>query len=231
MKRKIIPLLMISLILTGCSSKAFASNPIVVQQAKVEETECKESEKTLYEVYDQVIKGKTTYYDEDNGATTITQDGINRTDDLIAKPSKVAAVDFDGDGIMEYVVLLDLYQPESKEPFDGEYLVLHYYDGIVYGYHHVFRGMEQLNTNGTYIGSSGASDNQKLTLSFDKEKEIETVLASSVSDYTGEVASVKYYIGKKEVAEDEFNQYIKILSPKEVTWYDYADASWMKLFL
>lgn len=56
-------------------------------------------------------------------------------------------VDMDGDGGNEVVLYCS---PESTQ-------VLHYEDGVVYGYQFGFRGMKRIHQNGVYEGSDGAA--------------------------------------------------------------------------
>lgn len=97
----------------------------------------------------------------------------------------------------------------------GSYLVLHYEDGIVYGYEIVYRGLEQLRVDGKYWGSNGASSGALCKMTFSKNVRKETILA--------ETDAGVYKIDKKNVTETEFKKYMQdeFYSKEEVKFVQY----------
>lgn len=83
-------------------------------------------------------------------------------------PVRFAIVDLDQDGISEVVV-------EMTNDVDGYELVLHYYNGTVYGYGYGFRSMQSIHTNGVIFASSGAANSYAYMFRFDgiRIKEVE----------------------------------------------------------
>lgn len=137
--------------------------------------------------------------------------------------SKFTIIDLDNDSIPEVVIQID-------SSSDGWYEVLHYYNGTVYGYYFVYRAMESLKNDGTFIGSSGAADNDLLKISFSGNTLNQIRLAYSKSEFN-ENETVKYYIADKPVSESEFNALMKNQNLKsDVTWYDFNNSNINKYF-
>lgn len=130
-------------------------------------------------------------------------------------PDNYAVVDMDRDNTPEVIVNL-------SSGTDGWIVVLRYYEGSVYGYPFVYRGLESPKKDGTYMASSGAFDNSILEMSFEGPRILEKVLAGSISIN----GSVEYYIEAKMVSEDEFNDYTAAFSDKEdVSWQKFSSES------
>ena len=69
-------------------------------------------------------------------------------------------VDMDGDGENEIVLSI------STGSIDEGFEVLHYQDGIVYGYHFWYRALEDLKEDGKFIGKGGDFDASKQRFKF-----------------------------------------------------------------
>lgn len=74
-------------------------------------------------------------------------------------PVRFTVVDLDQDGATEVIV-------ELTNNVDGWDLVLHYYNGTVYGYGFGYRAMQSIYANGVVFGSSGAFWSDAYTLQF-----------------------------------------------------------------
>ncbi len=74
-------------------------------------------------------------------------------------PVRFTVVDLDQDGVTEVIV-------ELTNNVDGWNLVLHYYNGTVYGYGFGYRAMQSIYANGVVFGSSGAFWSDAYTLQF-----------------------------------------------------------------
>ena len=74
-------------------------------------------------------------------------------------PVRFTVVDLDQDGATEVIV-------ELTNNVDGWDLVLHYYNGTVYGYGFGYRAMQSIYSNGVVFGSSGAFWSDAYTLQF-----------------------------------------------------------------
>lgn len=101
-------------------------------------------------------------------------------------------VDMDGDGAEEIVLYCS---PESVQ-------ILHYEDGVVYGYQFVFRGMVRIRENGIYEGSDGAAGTSYYRLTeFHKEGCTEQKIAGMEGDY--------YEVEGAEASYEEFCEYVE----------------------
>ncbi len=131
--------------------------------------------------------------------------------------SKFAIMDMDNDKSPEIVIRID----SDAESF---YEVLHYNNGKVYGYYFVFRAMEELKADGTFVASSGALDNSINKLSFSGETLSQVPLAySETTDKLDDSGTpiVNYFIDNKPVNAGEFKAYSdKQSDKKEATWYE-----------
>lgn len=100
--------------------------------------------------------GRTGVYMDDLGWHKITE---LQYFDYANKYNEFGVCDLDGDGSQEVYLYYS----------GGDVLILHEEDGVVYGYSDVFRGFNNLCTNGIFAGSSGTSDNYWCgNVSFDK---------------------------------------------------------------
>lgn len=126
-------------------------------------------------------------------------------DDEKAQVDKYATVDMDSDGIEELIIL-------TTSEY-GSYVVLHYENGIIYGYKIGIRSLESLKKDGTFIGSSGATSNEYLTMSFDKNKYKTTAFA--IYDTVNNV----YEVEGKKVSEEFAKEYTDKWAEREsVEW-------------
>ena len=126
-------------------------------------------------------------------------------------PDNYAIVDMDRDNTPEVIVNL-------SSGNDGWIIVLRYYEGSVYGYSFVYRGLLSPKTDGTYMASSGAFDNNIIEMSFNGNELQEKILACSISMND----SVEYYIADNKVSEKDYNDFCTEFFDKEdVSWHQF----------
>lgn len=119
-----------------------------------------------------------------------------------------AEVDLDRDNTPEVIVNL-------SSGVDGWIIVLRYYEGSVYGYPFVYRGLQSPKTDGIYSASSGAFDNSILQMSFNGLELNEKILGHTILMNE----DVEYYIADEKVSEEEYNEFLKDFFNKEdVSW-------------
>ncbi len=231
----ILSLLLTSLVFVSCDIQ----NESQIRESHTENIE-EEDTVNVMELYYKVLNGDEDFIDYSNAYGEINPNEANINElyycdqkEYPMVPTKVALVDFDNDGMDEVVILTNIINEDSENSTEIEYLVFHYYNGRVYGYEHIYRGMEGLDTSGNYIGSSGAGDNKFFGITFEGEVEVEKILAESTTIYdetrcSDSTKAIWFFIGDEEVKEDEYLKYIN--SGIKVTWEDYIDNSWETLF-
>lgn len=116
---------------------------------------------------------------------------------------KVSVFDLDGDGVQELIL------ETSPGTF---FLILHREKEDFYGWQVAYRGFEALQTNGVYIGSSGAGANCWNRIQFDQEGWLEECLAE---EYWGE-----YYLHGEAVDEAAFLMQTEVYWTEDVTGYE-----------
>ena len=116
--------------------------------------------------------------------------------------------DIDMDGEQELLVYLMPRDPE-RGSIDGEVRIFDLSKGTVYAHPHCFRGSD-VYPNGIMGGASSAYDYVWYRISFEGEKETETVLAYSRKK-NGNQYGTAYYFGDEEISREEYCAYIRQL--------------------
>ncbi len=161
--------------------------------------------------YKAVLRNEMPFHDFDQDMD-LTLDGMEEP----YLPLSFALVDMDGDKVPELILALGV----EDDPYIGRE-VLTYANGVVTGYQFDYRAMISINAAGTYSASSGASDNEWLTIAFTEDGYEETALIRSESTEDG---GVRYFLGEDEVSEADYSAALELLnSTPEVTWYTFAD--------
>ena len=117
--------------------------------------------------------------------------------------------DIDMDGEQELLVYLRTCHP-AQVSIRSEVQIFDLSEDTVYAHPYAFRGVAHVYENGILIGVGGAADSDWYRISFDGEKETETVLAYSEMKI-GNPDDTAYYIGNEEVLGDEYDEYISQL--------------------
>ncbi len=126
-----------------------------------------------------------------------------------------AVVDLDRDNTPEVIVNL-------SSGNDGWIIVLRYYEGSVYGYSFVYRGLLSPKADGTYMASSGAFDNNIIEMSFNGLELYEKILGCSISIND----NIEYYVADKKVSEKDYNDFCEEFFGKEdVSWHLFSSTS------
>ena len=116
--------------------------------------------------------------------------------------------DIDMDGEEELLIYLMPRDPE-RGSIEDEVRFFDLSKGIVYAHPHCFRGSD-VYKNGIMGGASSAYDYVWYRISFEGEKETETVLAYSRKK-NGNQYGTAYYIGDEEISREEYCAYIRQL--------------------
>lgn len=166
--------------------------------------------------YKQVLLSQSTFFSMDDQKNTYLNefsywDGTITENPLI--PVDFTILDMDGDNIPEVVL-------ELTNGADGSVEVFHYYDGTVYGYAFVYRGLKNLKADGTFNFSSGASLSGYATLIFNGNQSTYNILGQS--KYEDDGKTLEYLIDNQKVTEDQFLNFSAIQNQKQdATWMDF----------
>lgn len=159
--------------------------------------------------YWMVLNGKKPFISYDIGGQEFYWDEFWEI-----RADQFMIVDMDNDGGKEVVLYC---WPEST-------WILHYEDGSVYGYKFVFRGMNDIRTNGIYQGSSGGGSGiyGRLTELNADGYTVETLVKY---DYYGHV----YEVGGKKASEEEALEFIESIrdGSELADKIDGADSSYL----
>ena len=150
-----------------------------------------------------VMNNEEKFINKDNKEVYLKDFKI--VEEQTAKVDKYAFVDMDKDGIEELVI----YTTSDY----GAYVILHYENNKVYGYMIGVRSLENLKTDGSFMGSSGANSNEYSRMTFNKNSynlETEAVYDGTNKDYK---------INNANVSEKEIKEYVENWNKKEnVSW-------------
>lgn len=170
-----------------------------------------------------VLQGNAGFFETGIGKTlnvnqlnqVISSDGT-----ITVKATKFAIIDLDNDGTMEVILWLNV---DGLDDYASE--ILHYQDGVVYGYTMWFRAFNQLKTDGTFSFSGGAMDSGFGTIIFtDKNYSINMITYSQSSYDSNNNLTVSFFVNNKEATPDEFESAIQKQGEKPgVRRYDFTD--------
>ena len=205
MKSKIISVLLVSLL--TISTTACSSNKSYL----------------ILEAYKAVLQNKVNFFSTDTNKNVYLKNFLTNKEIYGAtfKITHFTVLDMDGDKIPEVVLELSV---GNNNPMCFE--VLHYMNGKVYGYNIVYRGLEELKTDGTFGYSSGASDNGRGKLRFESNAYETDILGYSKSSQNNDNITISYFINNKPIAEESFNSFMKEeRGKKDVVWYEFSQKN------
>jgi hypothetical protein len=153
----------------------------------------------ILEVYKKILLNETGIYTSNNKITYLHDLNF----------SLFAALDMDGDGTPELVL---------HNTSNGDTLVLHYYNGTVYGKEYSYRAMRNLKTDG-FFGWSNSASNSGLGKLWFSGAEQETMY---LAEYGSLMEDIEMYrINGSPVSQNDFYAYTAIQDAKEdVVWYE-----------
>lgn len=174
-----------------------------VETLKTNSTTTTSSKTDTKQLLLDVMNNKQKFIDKDNKEVFLKDFKI--VENQTAKVDKYAFVDMDKDGTEELVI----YTTSDY----GAYVILHYENNKVYGYMIGVRSLENLKTDGSFMGSSGANSNEYSTMTFNKNTY--TIKTEAVYDETNK----EYKINNVKVSEKEIKEYAENWNKKEnVSW-------------
>ena len=123
--------------------------------------------------------------------------------------NSIALCDMNADGSKELILYLD--------NIGGHYLILHKEGDTFYGMNNVYRALQDLQTNGVYSGSGGASTTYYYRLEFADGKV--TQIRLGYTDWDAEKETSVYYIGDAEQDKETFKSWVESIKTESVTYY------------
>lgn len=198
-------------------------NVITVDTEEVSaDTQVEQSIEDIQRKYLEVLRNETSFIDTNNNSTPSYINNIFYGNEVVCTPEKFALVDYDNDGSPEVCILVDL-------GFDKEFVVLHYFDGNVYGYSFGYRSMQEVGNNGYYIGSSGAAYTSILSLNFNKNEIVENTVA--YSDLDSENNPIYFSGDGNQIDEADWSLLLNSVEDDSVEWHSFEDDAWEAYFL
>lgn len=230
MKTKIISVLLVfvlSISISGCSvsnkisgSSFQASPPSTSLDSKSKNIKTQIlSNNSELEAYKAVLQNKANFFSTDNKKNLYLNDFLTNKEiyGTTFKVTHFTVLDMDGDKAPE--VVLELSVGDEPEFYE----VLHYINGIVYGYLIVYRGLEELKSDGTFHFSSGAADNGWGKLRFESSDFKTDILGYSKSSQGDVNLTISYFINNKPVTKESFDSFTNEQSrKKDAVWYEFS---------
>jgi hypothetical protein len=181
--------------------------------------------------YESVLQGKMPFFCVDAAQDLhISQLGqaLSADGSVEARVTKLAVVDLDSDETLEVVLGLAV---NDNEDFGFE--VLHYQDGVVYGYAFPYRALMNLKADGTFSFSSGAADSGFGTLEFTDSGYIVHRATYCESSYSStQEQTVSYFVDGQASTEEDFLSAIARQNEKaDVLWHDLEHISLQDVIL
>lgn len=142
--------------------------------------------------------------------------------DELGRSVTFQVVDLDHDGKDEVCITY----------LSGEVLIFHEIEGCIYGYNHKWRSMAPLYTDGTFMGSGGASYSEFYgNVSFTKD-EFHREMITAVEYFNNE-GTVVYYKNSGsgtsvEISKEEYDQIMSQYEMIEVPEYDFTIENVLK---
>lgn len=185
------------------------------------------------EAYLAVLNGESDFFmmpnDTGYGPEQKTQMNIKKMDIEgtslnVNQPTSISFIDAENDGLLEPVVAVNVTDSTGQSMIDEYgYVILHYFQGRVYGYFHIYRGLEALTEFGSFWASGGATDGTEFAISFQDEQEVLTVTGEESWDEENQ--KIIYKIGGEEVDEDFFWNSMADGAEK-VEFHDFSDTDY-----
>ncbi|WP_291635854.1 lysozyme inhibitor LprI family protein, partial [Clostridium sp.] len=176
----------------------------------------------VLESYKTVLQNKVNFFSVDDNNKIYLNDILKKQyPGNIFKVTRFTVIDMDGDKIPE--VVLELSNANNNPMF---FEILHYMKGVVYGYNIVYRGLEQLKTDGTAWSSSGASDNVCGKLKFESNAYQTDIFGYNKSSQNNDGITTAYFINNKPVTKEAFDSFSKEQNvKKDVAWFEFSQKN------
>ena len=228
-------MLAIAILLTGCATV----DASLVQSEKGDTLEDLDSSadfqlseptenETALLAYKAVLNSSEELFYADTGEYKTLEAYLAQSSEILMFVHDFAVIDLDADGADE--VILGMWKGLGEQSLIYV-LILHYDDGIVYGYSLPMRGFRELKADGTFLASSSASDSRLCTIAFVKGSYVVDKYTYRESVYTdGVYNGVAYYINRQSATEQEWNEAIEEWNnAPDAMWHDFTEENILSL--
>lgn len=176
----------------------------------------------VIEAYKAVLLNNAEFFSIDNKKKVSLNDFLTDKEiyGAIFKATHFTVLDMDDDKVPE--VVLELTVDNNPEFYE----VFHYINGTVYGYNIVYRGLEGLKTDGTFLYSNGAADNGYGKLNFQSNACETDSLGYMESSQNNDGITISYFINNEPVTKESYDSFIKEQDGKEdVVWSEFSQRN------
>ena len=171
----------------------------------------------ILDAYRSVLHNNMTFTNSDTNQSMYLSQLISSFTDVSMQIPYFALVDLDRDTIPEVILR------ETVNGTDYGVVVLHYQDGIVYGYSLYTRGFMQLKIDGTFSYSSGAGDNGFGRMSFNRNSYTINPQAYCQTNADG---SISYFVNQAPSTADAYSAALDGQERKsDASWYEFSADS------
>jgi len=201
-------------------SNSIANDSSLVQ---TQDEEPAEPDSSIMRIYKEILQDEAAFFSTDAQKdikfSQLSQ-AVSSDNSVAANVSQFTVLDLDGDESMELVLRLTV---NGDEYYGFE--ILHYQDGVVYGYTRWYRALRDLKADGSFSFSGGAADTGYGFLQFDGASLTEIVKAESKSSYdSNNNFSIEYFVDGRSAAEGDYLSAMNAFRHKpDATWYDFTD--------
>ncbi len=174
------------------------------------------------EAYKAVLLNDAEFFSVDNNKSLTLNDFLTNKElyATVFKATRFTVLDMDGDQVPEIVLEL------SVNDYPEFYEILHYADNTVYGYNIVYRGLEALKADGTYLYSNGAADTGYGRLKFQSTALETEILGYTQSSQSNDTITLSYFIDNKPVTKEQYDSFIKEQDEKaEPVWHEFTQTN------
>jgi len=185
-------------------------------------TEAPAANHSVLDAYKAVLLNNAEFFSIDNQRKLTLDDFLTNQElyGVVFKVTRFTVLDLDGDKAPE--VVLELTVANNPEFYE----VLHDVNGTVYGYNLVYRGLEALKTDGTFLYSNGAADNGYGKLSFQADAYETEILGYTESSQSNTGITIAYFIDNKSVTEEAYQSFSQEQDGKDdVVWYEFSQEN------
>ena len=200
---------------------SFKYDPLVIdknEKIELSDEKCKE----IKRAYLDVLNGKKDFYsrgiyDSDLFRYKANIRNYKNTNGMYFAPYKIGFVDFDRDGSKEVVLNIRAGKNIARN------MVLHYFNGEVYGYIIPFEDMDELRTDGTFQHAKNDEYDAFFCLKFQND---DVIVKEICSIHYNEQYGNIYVFSDEVVNKDIYDMGIKNITEDRVKLYSFDRHEW-----